>query len=214
MTLVAVLTAGVFVAQAQTTFGVHAAGIMANQTAKSGDTELDTKSRFGWKVGGVANMPIASNIAFMPQLNVVNKGSEIKMDIPMFGTIEGTTSLTYVELPLNFVYTSGGFFGGIGPSIAFGIGGKETYKSGGTEEETDVKFDGKKDATDDKSHYKGLDFGAQVIAGYKLPSGLFFNVHYNHGFSNIAVEDDVEIKNSYFGFGVGFMFGGSGDAKK
>ena len=210
----AAVVAGAVTAQAQTTFGVHAAALMASQSVKYGNTDFDTKGHFGWKIGGVANMPVASNIAFMPQLNVLNKGSEFEFTESGV-KVEGTTSLTYVELPLNFVYTSGGFFGGIGPSIAFGIGGKDTYKAAGfDEQEADVKFDGKKDATDDKSHYKGLDFGAQVIAGYKLPSGLFLNVHYNLGFSNISPEDDAEIKNSYFGVGVGFMFGGSGQAKK
>jgi hypothetical protein len=141
----------------------------------------------------------------MPQLNVLAKNSSISE-----GTDNVDINMTYVELPLNFVYTSNGFFAGVGPSIAFGVGGK--FKSAG--DEADIKFDGKKDATDDKVHLKGLDFGGQIIAGYKLPSGLFFNVLYNHGFSNISPESDETMKNKYFGFGIGYFFGGGASASK
>jgi hypothetical protein len=212
--LMAALVAGVVTTQAQTSFGIHAAGILANTEQKESGVTIKGDSKFGWKIGGVANVPVASAISFMPQLNVLTKGSKYEVSESGF-TFKQTANLTYVELPLNFVYNSGGFFAGIGPSIGFGIGGKiKVEETGEPDVEADVKFDGKKDATDGKAHLKALDFGGQVIAGYKLPSGLFFNLHYNHGFSNISPESDSEMKNKYFGFGVGFFFGGGGEAKK
>jgi hypothetical protein len=198
---------------AQVSFGIHAGGVLANMETKSSGITIKGDSRFGWKVGGVANVSLAETFAFMPQLNVLSKGS--KMEVSGNGySAKQTSNLTYVELPLNFVYTSGGFFGGVGPSIGFGVGGKVKYEeTGSASQEANVKFDGKKDAQDDKFHLKALDFGGQVIAGYKLPSGLFFNVHYNLGFSNISPEDGETVKNKYFGFGIGYFFGGGAESK-
>jgi hypothetical protein len=114
------------------------------------------------------------------------------------------------------VYQSKGFFGGVGPSIAFGVGGKVKAESSGTSDEVKVKFDGKTEdeVTDDNLHLKALDLGGQIIAGYKLPSGFFFNVHYNFGLSNISPESEGTMKNNYFGFGIGYFFGGGANASK
>jgi hypothetical protein len=194
--------AAVSMVSAQTSFGVHVDGVLSNMEYKETGYSFKPDSKFGWKAGLVADVPLASTFAFMPQLNVVSKGAKMN-----YGSSSSTINLTYVELPLNFVYTSGGFFGGVGPNIAFGIGGKE--KSDGSPD-TKVKFDGKaNDGSDENAHLKALDFGGQAIAGYKLASGLFFNVHYNLGFSNIASDQGLSVKNKYFGFGVGYFFGGA-----
>lgn len=190
---------------AQASFGIHADGVLSNMKFKESGVTITPDSKFGWKVGLVADVPLAETFAFMPQLNVLSKGAKM--------TESGTTStinLTYVELPLNFVYTSNGFFAGVGPSIALGISGK-TKESG--QPDGNVKFDGKANGNDNNYHLKALDFGGQVIAGYKLESGLFFNAHYNIGFSNISPDSGTSIKNNYFGFGLGYFFGGAKASK-
>lgn len=198
--------AAVSLVNAQTSFGIHVDGVSSNMEYKASGYNFKPDSKIGWKVGAVANVPLASTFSFMPQLNVVSKGAKM--------TTNGTTStvnLTYVELPLNFVYTSGGFFGGVGPNIAYGVGGKQKQDG---EPDVTVKFDGKANGSDANAHLKALDFGGQAIAGYKLQSGLFFNVHYNLGFSNISPDDAMTVKNSYFGFGVGYFFSGAPKAAK
>jgi hypothetical protein len=205
--LVAVLFAAVVTVNAQATFGLHLDGVSSNMSYKANGFTIKPDSKIGWKVGAVANVPLASTFAFMPQLNLVSKGAKMNNS-----GVTSSTNLTYVELPLNFVYTSGGFFGGVGPSIAFGVGGKTTEQ--GSPDVT-VKFDGKaNDGSDENDHLKALDFGGQAIAGYKLQSGLFFNVHYNLGFSNISPDADVTVKNNYFGFGIGYLFGATAKASK
>ncbi|MGZ3923393.1 MAG: outer membrane beta-barrel protein [Flavisolibacter sp.] len=191
---------------AQSTFGIHIDGVSSNMEYKTSGLTMKPDSKLGWKVGTVANFSLASTFSFMPQLNLVSKGAKM--------TYNGTTTtnnLTYVELPLNFVYTSGGFFGGVGPNIAFGVGGKEKQTG---EQDVTVKFDGKANGSDANVHLKALDFGGQAIAGYKLSSGLFFNAHYNLGFSNISPDNGVTVKNNYFGFGIGYFFGGTPKASK
>ena len=76
-------------------------------------------------------------------------------------------------------------------------------------ESSNVKFDGKKNAQDEDAHYKGIEFGAGVIAGYRLASGLFINAQYNLGLSNVSPEDNSKMKNKYVGFGIGYFFGGN-----
>ena len=220
-------------AHAQTSFGIHANGILASAKLEGPDDDgniqkIDAKNRFSYKFGVFAMLPLAETFSFMPQLNYLSKGGKIdeSESQEVFGTtftldIEGDMKHSYLELPLYFVYNSfsetGGFFGGIGPVISYGLGGKEdiTYTTRiGTDtnsesESFNVKFDGKKDATDNDSHYKALEMGAGVIAGYRLSNGLFINAHYNLGLSNVSPEDKSKLKNKYLGFGIGYTFGGN-----
>ncbi len=201
------VTCQLVVAQAQ--FGVHANGIIASQSIKASGFKFTSDGRFSWKAGLVANVPASEQVSFMPQLNLVSKGSKFN-----FEEVKTESQLTYLELPLNFVYNSGGFFGGIGPVLSYGLGGNETVTQGTETEKMKVKFDGKEDGADEFSHYKAFEFGGNIIAGYKLESGLFFNAHYNFGLSNIAPTTEGTAKNNYFGFGIGYFFSVGGSASK
>ena len=199
---------------AQATFGIHANGILSSAKAeeKEGNTTVSTKfdSRFSWKAGVVADMPISENISFMPQLNLLSKGGKMSQSESGFSS-SMEMRFTYLELPLNFVYNhTSGLFIGAGPSLSYGIGGEaEVSLSGGGINESEtvkIKFDGDDEANDDKAHLKALELGANLIAGYRLSNGLFFNVQYNHGLSNIDPAEGSSFKNKYFGFGIGYFF--------
>ena len=230
--LLAVVIATSLFADAQVSIGVHGNVIGASMKNKENGENFDFDTRFSWKGGLVAQVPISYNLNFMPQLNVLSKGGKIEetetsdlWGIPVTETVKANAKLTYIELPLNVVYSTageeglGGFFIGLGPSISFGINGKidgdYTISALGQSEsepiDTDIKFDGKKedelDASDEDGHFKRLDFGATVIAGYQLSNGFFINAHYNYGFSNINPNSGVESKNRYFGIGIGYFFG-------
>ena len=93
--------------------GVHANVIFPSNTF-GGDVD-DSKTRVSWKVGLVADAPISENFRFMPQLNLLSKGGKEEEDGDKM-----TTNLTYIELPLNFVYSvdgGTGFFAGAGPQL-------------------------------------------------------------------------------------------------
>lgn len=224
-----------FSANSQVRVGLHAGGGLGSLKSEvDGKKEDGSKSAFSFKAGGVASIGISDNIAFMPELNFVRKGGKFKttdkQTIPGVGSTtivtDGEINLGFIEVPLNIAYTSSsedgsGFFGGIGPVISLGVGGKATGSATTTIEITGfptqtttssssstVKFDGKKDATDNDTHLKGLEFGGNIFAGYRLSSGLFLKASYNMGFSNLSPEDKTSIKTSYFGIGVGFLFGG------
>jgi hypothetical protein len=189
--------------------GVHAAALLSSQSVSFSGLTLNSDSRFGWKAGLVGEVGLGSGLRFMPQLNVVSKGSKFTV-FDEDGAITSKTNLTYIEVPLLLTYnTPVGLFLGAGPSFAFGIGGKETLSNGTESASMDVRFDGNTDPDDDFSHYKRADIGGQVLAGFHLPKGFFINAHYSFGLSNIAASESEngKIKNRYFGFGIGKFFG-------
>lgn len=222
-----------FNADSQISFGFQAGGHLSSVAAKEdGTTYPGKKSSFGFKFGGVGSIPISGPVAFMPELNFVRKGGKFSntetIDLGVLGKV--TTEITeeyspsFIELPLNIAYNAAsesgsGFFGGLGPVLSFGIGGNAkgssvvtTTISGSTTTSSDkfsadVKFDGKKDATDNNLHLKGFEFGGNVFAGYKMSNGFFAKASYNMGFSNLSPEDNSSFKNSYFGISVGYFFG-------
>ncbi len=218
--LIAAFAAATMGAKAQVTFGIQAGANMGNVQAEEeymGETwESEYDSKFGFLIGGVAEIPVSSNFTFRPELNFIQKGFK-ESESEAGYSYETKATASFIELPLNFVYNvaagSGTFFVGAGPSIGFGIGGKvksEMSFGGETEsEETDIKFDGDDEATDDNVHLKSLDFGANILAGYKMSNGLFFSLGYSKGFSNLSPYENSSFKTSGVQLKVGFMFGGA-----
>ena len=204
-------------ASAQPSFGIHGNLIGASMNHSSSNDETlefitgDFKTRMSWKFGLTAQIPVSEQFVFMPQLNLLSKGGKIDRTIEGV-EVSGDVKNTYLELPLNFVYNTGSFFIGAGPSISYGLSGEGDvvveYLGTRDSQSFDVKFDGKKNADEDEPvlHYKALEFGANFIAGYKLSNGIFINAQYNLGLNNIHPDDGNESKNKYFGIGIGYYF--------
>lgn len=234
MLLLVTVAATSFV-HAQPSIGVHANVIGASMKNTEDGENIDFENRFSWKGGLVAQVPLTMNVNFMPQLNILSKGGKLNLSettdlggVPVTETLKGNAKLTYLELPLNLVYSAGGdeggFFIGLGPTISYGLSGEfegdYTISAMGQSEtepfNIDIKFDGKTedevDPNDEAWHFKRFDFGANVIAGYQLSNGVFINAHYNHGFSDIDPNDGIETKNRYFGIGIGYFFGRAASA--
>lgn len=180
-------------ANAQLNIGIHANAIIASQSISAQGISISGDSKFSWKAGLIGNIPISESISFMPQLNYINKGGK-------FGA-QGQVvefNLNYVELPLNFVYNTNGFFGGLGPVVSVGISGKGI--SNGVAEPTDL--------FSEAGGANRMEISGMLIAGYKIESGLFFNAHYNFGLSSVSPDagGTGTLKNRYFGFGIGYFF--------
>jgi hypothetical protein len=219
----------------QARFGLLAGGHLGTVSIEDdGKEEPGKKSNFGFRFGAIAQIPISDQFSFMPGLNYVSKGGKYELNevenlgggITMTTTGEQKITTSFIEVPLNFAYTGssdqGGFFAGLGPVISLGISGKfkgnQTIttvipgfptQTSSADFDADIKFDGKKDATDDKIHLKGLEFGGNIFAGYMMSNGLFVKALYNTGFANLSPEDKTSFKTSYFGISIGFLFGSS-----
>lgn len=176
-----------------------------------GDGEsMDFDSRAGFTLGYAYRHPICSNFSVQPELNWLQKGGKRSEDY-----YSGTISLNYLEIPIYALYTAKanqGFFGGIGPSLNFGLSGKIKYEDDGEGEgsgssyEEDINF-----GNGDDDDLKGFAFAINAQAGYLLANGLLFNAFLSQVLSNSATdelsEDDVKIKMFTYGIRIGYMLG-------
>jgi hypothetical protein len=175
--------------------------------------DQDNKSKVGFVGGLVAEIPITSSINFRPELNYSMKGYKWD-ESGTFGEYKEDVTMNYIELPLNFTYNvpagNHTVFFGLGPVIGLGLSGKVEANYAGTEENADIKFDGEENppAGDNDWHLNALDFGADILAGFKLSNGAFISAGYTLGFSNIHPEGNTEWKNRAFGIKIGYFFSG------
>ena len=203
MTLMILLTA--FSLTAQTSIGISAGASFANVTIKSGFISASPKSKTGITFGIAIDAPLSSNFSFQPALNFIQKGYKVKDQ----GSKE-TVNFNYLEVPVNFVYSTQkneGFFIGAGPSLAYGISGKDKFTADGMpEDDQKVKFGSGADEV------KALEFGVNALAGYKVEGGFVISANYNLGLSKINNDDGSgdagTIKNKYFSIKIGYFFGG------
>lgn len=218
MLALVVLTTIMITSDAQVRFGVHAGIAVSNVDLKIDGDEESVDSRVGPTLGILADVPINENFVFQPALNFVQKGGNQEESGGGI-TYKYTIALSYLEVPMNFMYRSAGgsgsFFVGAGPVVSFGLSGKEKIKiSGGgmdEEEEEDLNFG------DGDDELKPLELGGNIVVGYELSNGVFIAGNYSMGFSNLANvdTDNNSWKNRYFGIKLGMRFGGSnGTAKK
>ncbi|MBN8786051.1 MAG: PorT family protein [Terrimonas sp.] len=185
--------------------GISAGPVLSNMFSKVDDEKETVDMKAGFAAGLAVNAAITENIDIQSGLNFVQKGGKEKDDGYKF-----TLSLNYVELPVNFVYHFGekqnSFFVGLGPTLAMGISGKMKAKieGFGTESEK-IKFGN----DPDKHDFKRMDVGANILAGYHVSPNLFISAQYNHGFSNLFIDDsdDAKLNNRYWALKVGWLFG-------
>jgi Outer membrane protein beta-barrel domain len=205
MMLMILLTA--FSLSAQTSIGFTAGASFSNVTLKSGGVYASPKSKTGITAGIVIDAPLGTNFNFQLALNFVQKGYKVKDE-----TGTETVNFNYIEVPLNFVYATEkneGFFIGAGPSVAYGISGKDKFKfSGGTmpDDNEKIKFGSGVDEV------KAFDFGINALAGYKFKGDFMIVGNYNLGLNKINNDDGSgdagTIKNKYFSIKIGYMITG------
>lgn len=197
ITLITVLHASTFAQKAR--FGIQAGPTMSNLVIKGMGEQETSDMKAGFTAGILVDKPINAHFIFQPAVNFVQKGQSAND----YGYTSSTT-LNYVEIPLNFLYraeASKGFFAGAGPSIGIGINGKTKDGS----EKYDIKFGN----DEDKDDLKRMDFGANLVAGYLFGNGLQIAANFNKSFSNLIIGEaasDVTVKNNYFSVRVGYFF--------
>ena len=195
------------ISQAQTSMGFTAGASFSNVKISASGISASPKMKTGITAGLVFDAPLSTNFHFQPAINLVQKGYQVNDDQG-----KETFSLNYLELPLNFVYYSNGFFAGGGPSLSYGISGKDKMKFS----------DGSMPDDNEKVHFgsgendvKTFDLGANFTTGYKTRSGFLISANYTLGLSNIGntssdnTVGNVKIKNNCFGIKIGYMFRGN-----
>jgi len=187
---------------AQKNTGIIAGLSFSNVTLRSGNSTSSPKSKTGFTAGIVVDAPFHTKLGFQTGVNFIQKGYIVKD-----ATSTETVNLNYCEIPLDLIYgvkEKQGFFIGAGPSIAFGISGKDKLKLAGntSSDNTQIQFGSGLDQV------KPFDFGIHIIAGYRVAGGFMVSGIYNLGLSKINNDNGGarSIKNKYFSMKIGLMF--------
>jgi hypothetical protein len=204
-------TALVVNAKAQTTFGIRAGVNFQNINGDDPDgDDLDLKMKTGFHIGVNAEIPIATDFYVQPGVLFSTKGAKSDVDD------DAKIKLSYIEVPINFLYKpvlgSGKLLLGIGPYVAFAVGGKVSDANG---KDTDIEFENEITLAQYGSatpYVKRLDVGGNLLVGYELSSKLSAQLNAQLGMVKINPKitgisgDDSKWKNTGFGVSLGYRF--------
>lgn len=199
--------------QAQTTsFGIKL-GPSATHTVwkveEPGDDDIHVHfNEIGFHGGFIADIAFNPNFSIQPQLLASMKGGKGYLS----GADEVDLSMFTLDLPINFLYHTNGFFVGGGPLISYGLSAKAESSSGGDEidlYDEEILGAGK---------YKRFEIGTNLTMGYRFPSGFLISTNWSNGWSDIFEEADgttgeITARTSYFGLSFAYLFN-KGTAKK
>ena len=181
---------------------------IANLSRTIGGIGKDGDYKIGIAGGMLVDLPFGKKgqWSFQPSADYVQKGAAEVATAPVN---KAYTALRYAELPINFVRNfkcgkskASTFYLGGGPYIAFNLPSKKVEHIPGNDIETDINF-GELAASD----MRGMDYGGNVILGFRTGSGIFVSAHYTQGARNLAPLDNGDkIKNIAFGFRLGYLF--------
>lgn len=238
LTAVLALAAATAQAQANISFGPRLGANYSTASISGPEIkELNISSIFGGQFGATADIRFG-NFAVQPSLVFTHKG--FKASQSSSETFNGVTSslsdkrtlnINYLEVPVNFVYTTGGDHGFqlfAGPYAAFGVSGKVPYetsidipglltnKESGTGK---VNFANQESANNSSSNnndvtVRRFDAGFNVGLGYR--QGPFqVQASYGLGLGNIIPRksdgnDNKNTANNRLGqLAVNYFFGGN-----
>jgi hypothetical protein len=203
-------TAFSLTSKAQVSFGLRAGVNFQNLTGEEANgKDLDNKLKTGFHIGVNAELPVAPDFYIQPGLLFSTKGAKQEVT----GSDDVKSNISYVELPINFLYKPalgpGKLLLGFGPYIGVAVGGK--MKQGSNE--VDFEFDNDVKSTDPDRFrtIKRMDFGGNLLAGYELSSKISVQLNAQLGMSNLVPKvdgkkTDAKTKNTGFGFSVGYRF--------
>ncbi len=202
----------------ETSFGIRAGVNFQNINGKEFDGDKsDNKLIPGFNAGINVELPVAPDFYLQPGLLFTTKGA--KNEFTLLGSDYKTTlNLSYVELPINFLYKpllgAGKLIVGFGPYVAMAVAGKETEEGPGIDRSTTVKFENKVKLSDpdDAVYVRPLDAGANIMFGYEMSNKLSVQLNTQLGLMEINPEyegfeeDKSSLKHTGFGLSLGYRF--------
>lgn len=201
-------------AQESTTFGIRAGVNFQNINGKDQmDDKLENDLKTGFHVGVNAEVPVAPDFYLQPGVLFTTKGAKIDE-----GGIDYKVNISYIEVPINFLYKpvlgTGKLLLGIGPYVAFGIGGK--LKDSDSDADEDIKFEKEitqtqyVSAPSNYAYLKRFDAGGNLLFGYEMSNKVSVQLNAQLGLVNINPEiegisnDNTKFKNTGFGVSLGY----------
>jgi len=184
---------------AQISFGLKGGVNVAEFSLQDQGATIPQSSINGFTFGAVLEIGITDNIFLQPEAVFIQKGSELNTSITGL-----TTNVNYLDIPillkiklLNTDLLNINLLGG--PSFGLALNGEEAITGGQT---IDVNFGGENGL---KRFDLGINAGGGV--GINLGSiGVFGDVRYLFGISDISEDANREIKNRGLNLSVGLLF--------
>jgi hypothetical protein len=201
----------------KTRVGVTGGIVAANLSRTISGVDQDGEYRIGLVAGMQLEVPLGkkNKFSFQPDFHYIQKGASTTPTTPIFNKVY--TALRYAELSPNFVRNfkcgkegKGAFYLGGGPYLSFPLQSKNvTHSPGSPSVLTDISF-GNAVAND----LRGVDYGGNVVMGYRLGNGIFVSANFIQGIRNLVPKDkldlpggaDDKIKNIAFAIRVGYLF--------
>ena len=185
-------------------YGIKA-GVQSNflsvKSKTGGNWNRTVLSGIGLQAGGVADIGITNHFSIQPNLLFSMKGVRPSNNTEI--------TLYTIDLPITFLYKTGGFFGGFGPNLSYGISAKQELPSG---DDDLYEADG-----GDPAEFNRFEFGVNTTLGYQFPCGVTLQANYTPGYSNLNNGNDastIRYNTRIFAFSVGYMFPGKKAARK
>jgi hypothetical protein len=180
-------------------------GVLGGVSIAKMEGNINGDRRAGLMASMVLDADLGRNFSFYPTLSYVQKG--VTEPHPAGTLIDKQyVALRYAELSTNFIYHIGNpdgnsFFLGLGPSIDFNMPSKRTSVTDDTKTSSDILF-----GPTPENDLKGVDFGANVVLGWRMAGGFAMTLNWNKGIRDLKVEGQtLETKNQYIGIQIGMF---------
>ena len=179
-----------------------------------GFTSASYSSIFSGKIGGIADFKFTKRVYFQTGLFLSRKGQSREFSFYKSDSlneyVQQTLTINYIDVPVTLVYKSGiqgkgRVILGVGVTPSYIIGGRNKLKAQGTYNDTPFTNNINNQIANGKP-VAAFDIGVNVIAGYELPTGLFFRAYYTAGTRDIGLGGEID-KNRMWGISAGYLFG-------
>ena len=161
-----------------------------NFSSVASDDVDSPDSRTSFYLGLLAEAPLSDKVSLQPEVFYSGQGFDVT-DEPDSPDVQFQVDYIQVPVLLKF-YIADGLNIQAGPQFGFKV-----------KEELDFE-PGEDSGAFDSDSIKGFDFQGTAGVEYKFASGFFIQGRYSYGFSEMI--EDVDIHNSVFSAGLGFMF--------
>jgi len=160
-----------------------------NLASVNGDDTDDVDGRTAFHVGGVVNIEISELFAVQPEIVYSAQGFTQTVDLGDLGSFESTARLDYINIPVlaDITLIEGLSLQG-GPQFGINV-------------TSEVEVNGE---TGELDGIESLDIAAAIGAQYELPMGLFFQLRYVTGLTEIA--EGGNVKNTNLSVSAGWFF--------
>lgn len=183
-------------------FGVKA-GAQQNtfimRSESDGNWQRNNITGAGFHVGGLADISLADHISVQPAVLFNSKGTVYNSDTKI--------KMLAIDVPVNFLYKTGGFFLGLGPNLSYGISAKI---SGESSDQDWYKKQPVGEGDEEKSMLKRFEIGGNLTMGYQFKNNILISTSYTQGLGNLSNIEESEfgkVRTRQVGISIGYMFG-------